>query len=100
MKALANIVDGDSSVLSNEKVLEAVKARFRDKSALVREAAIDLIGKYAMNSDALLAQYYPFFRDVLFLFCILNTVPWKLSGLTMPAYRYESVSSKSSGKYA
>jgi len=63
MKALGGIIQSDTSVLSNEGVLETIKMRFRDKSSAVREASVDVIGKYAITDPELISTYYQHFRD-------------------------------------
>ena len=58
LKALAAIVDEDCSVLSNGVVKKAVEERFTDIHISVREAAVDLVGKFVLLRPDLTAQYY------------------------------------------
>ena len=58
LKALAAIVEEDCSVLSNGVVKKAVEERFTDIHISVREAAVDLVGKFVLLRPDLTAQYY------------------------------------------
>lgn len=48
IKALTLIVEADPSMLGASRVQNAVKARLWDTSISVREATVDLIGKYIL----------------------------------------------------
>lgn len=49
IKALTLIVEADPSTLGSARVQSAVRARFWDTSISVREATVDLIGKYILE---------------------------------------------------
>lgn len=58
MKCLAMIVEVDSSILKRKDMHMAVSQKFLDTSISVREAAVDLVGKYVLSSPELINQYY------------------------------------------
>ena len=74
MKALSCIVDSDPSILSRvtppslrgeltlspsqPDMQRAVQCRFMDQSTLVREAAVDLLGRSVLSRPELTSQYY------------------------------------------
>jgi cohesin loading factor subunit SCC2 len=58
MKALSSIIDADPSILSRPDMQRAVQYRFMDQSTLVREAAVDLLGRSVLSRPELTAQYY------------------------------------------
>lgn len=58
MKCLAMIVEVDPSVLMRKAMQMGVQQKFLDTSISVREAAVDLIGKYVLSSPYLIDQYY------------------------------------------
>jgi cohesin loading factor subunit SCC2 len=58
MKALSCIIDSDPSILSRPDMQRAVQCRFMDQSTLVREAAVDLLGRSVLSRPELTAQYY------------------------------------------
>jgi cohesin loading factor subunit SCC2 len=63
LKALATVVDADWTLLSNPVVKRAVEARFQDKQISVREAAIDLVGRFVLARPDLTHEYYKTFID-------------------------------------
>lgn len=72
LKALGVVVEADPSVLKEPMVFQSVRQRFLDASIMVREAAIDLVGKFIAGQPNLAAQYYDVIAErlhVLFLFC-------------------------------
>ncbi|XP_055299107.1 nipped-B protein isoform X6 [Sitodiplosis mosellana] len=58
MKCLALIVEVDPSILTRKDMQIGVSQKFLDTSISVREAAVDLVGKYVLNSPELIIQYY------------------------------------------
>lgn len=52
------IVEVDSSILKRKDMHMAVSQKFLDTSISVREAAVDLVGKYVLSSPELINQYY------------------------------------------
>lgn len=58
MKCLALIVEVDPSILKRKDMQIGVSQKFLDTSISVREAAVDLVGKYVLNSPDLIIQYY------------------------------------------
>lgn len=55
---MANIVEVDPLVLKRKDMQIGVNQKFLDQAISVREAAVDLIGKYVLNSEELIDQYY------------------------------------------
>ncbi|XP_019855038.1 PREDICTED: nipped-B-like protein isoform X1 [Amphimedon queenslandica] len=58
MKALSAIVTSDPDILSKPDLKRAVQSRFSDSSTLVREAAVELIGRFVLVQPKLTEQYY------------------------------------------
>lgn len=58
MKCLAMIVEVDPSILTRKDMKIGVSQKFLDASISVREAAVDLVGKYVLSSPELIDQYY------------------------------------------
>ncbi|CAG0918991.1 unnamed protein product [Notodromas monacha] len=58
MKCLAMIVEADPSVLERKDVLMGVNHSFLDHSTSVREAAVDLVGRFIISRPSLVHQYY------------------------------------------
>eukprot|EP00731_Ephydatia_muelleri_P018474 Em0011g514a len=58
MKALSTIVAADPSLLSRLDLQRGVHSRFLDQSTLVREAAVDLVGRFVLSCPDLAVQYY------------------------------------------
>lgn len=75
MKALAHLLSIDSSLLADVSVFDhfinklqanvhgAVHNRFLDSSISVREATIDLVGKYVISKPAFIKQYFGLISD-------------------------------------
>lgn len=61
LKSLAAVVTVDCSVLVMEQVKRAVEGRFLDKQISVREAAVDIVGRFVMLRPDLTEQYYNVF---------------------------------------
>lgn len=58
MKCLAMIVEVDASILKRKDMQMGVSQKLLDTSISVREAAVDLVGKYVLSSPDLIEQYY------------------------------------------
>lgn len=58
MKCLAMIVEVDPSILKRNDMKMGVSQKLLDTSISVREAAVDLVGKYVLSSPDLIDQYY------------------------------------------
>ncbi|CAG0882319.1 unnamed protein product [Cyprideis torosa] len=59
MKCLALVVEADPNVLTFKDVESGCRHSFLDTSTAVREAALDLVGKYILHRRQLVEQYYP-----------------------------------------
>lgn len=58
MKCLALIVDADPAVLARPDMQIGVNRSFLDQSTAVREAAVDLVGKFVLSRPDLIDKYY------------------------------------------
>ncbi|XP_016839309.1 nipped-B-like protein [Nasonia vitripennis] len=58
MKCLTMIVEADPSVLARADMQIGVKHSFLDISTSVREAAVDLVGKFVLSRPELIDKYY------------------------------------------
>ncbi|CEF70691.1 Nipped-B-like protein [Strongyloides ratti] len=58
MRCLTQIIDADNEVLMIPEVNSAVQARMMDQNAAVREATIDLVGKYLNSHIEFLDSYF------------------------------------------
>ncbi|KAL9926619.1 nipped-B cohesin loading factor isoform 2-T4 [Glossina fuscipes fuscipes] len=58
MKCLANIVEVDPFVLKRKDMQMGVNQKFLDAAISVREAAVDLVGKFVLSNEELIDQYY------------------------------------------
>ncbi|XP_017489313.1 PREDICTED: nipped-B protein-like isoform X2 [Rhagoletis zephyria] len=58
MKCLANIVEVDPMVLRRKDMQMGVNQKFLDAAISVREAAVDLVGKFVLSNEELIDQYY------------------------------------------
>ncbi|XP_034948394.1 nipped-B-like protein A [Chelonus insularis] len=58
MKCLTMIVEADSSVLARTDMQLGVNHSFLDYSTSVREAAVDLVGKFVLSRPELIDKYY------------------------------------------
>ncbi|CAJ0573496.1 unnamed protein product, partial [Mesorhabditis spiculigera] len=59
MKCLTQIIEADHAVLGIPEVQSAVQARMVDPNAQVREATIELLGKYLLSRPDFIPKYYP-----------------------------------------
>lgn len=70
MKCLGNIVEVDQSVLSRKEMQMGVQQKLLDTAISVREAAVDLVGKYILSDVELVDQYYDMIASrILVSFC-------------------------------
>ncbi|TFY54137.1 hypothetical protein EVJ58_g9034 [Rhodofomes roseus] len=58
LKALGQIVTSDPSILSFPNVRRAIESHLLDSSSAVRDAAVELIGKYMIESPEFAADYF------------------------------------------
>lgn len=58
MKCLGNIVEVDQSILARKDMQLGVQQKLLDTAISVREAAVDLVGKYILTERTLVDQYY------------------------------------------
>ncbi|XP_015761571.1 PREDICTED: nipped-B-like protein isoform X2 [Acropora digitifera] len=58
MKSLSAVISADPSILSREDMQKGVHSKFVDMSTSVREAAVELIGRFVLNKPELILQYY------------------------------------------
>ncbi|KAH7925870.1 hypothetical protein BV22DRAFT_1088167 [Leucogyrophana mollusca] len=58
LRALGQIVTSDSSILSAPNVRRAIESHLLDSSPAVRDAAVELIGKYMIDSPEVAGDYY------------------------------------------
>lgn len=59
LKALSSIVEQDSSIYFQPHVRTAVEKRLMDSSPAVRDAALEMLGRYVVYNPDLAAQYLP-----------------------------------------
>ncbi|XP_041356628.1 nipped-B-like protein isoform X2 [Gigantopelta aegis] len=58
MKCLTAVVEADPGILARSDMKRGVHGRFLDQSTSVREAAIELLGKFILIRPELIPQYY------------------------------------------
>lgn len=58
MKCLTMVVEADPGVLSRNDMQLGVHHSFLDHSTAVREAAVDLVGKFVLSRPEVLNTYY------------------------------------------
>ena len=63
LKALGQIVTSDPSILSAPNVRRGIETHLLDSSPAVRDAAVELIGKYMVDSPKFAADYYQKIAD-------------------------------------
>ncbi|KAF9806781.1 hypothetical protein IEO21_08541 [Rhodonia placenta] len=63
LKALGQIVTSDPSILSTPNVRRAIESHLLDSSSAVRDAAVELIGKYMIDSPEFAADYFSKITD-------------------------------------
>ncbi|ORX35130.1 hypothetical protein BD324DRAFT_633983 [Kockovaella imperatae] len=59
LRGLSGIVGIDPTLLSHSTVRRAIESRLEDPASSVRDAAVELIGKYVVRNPSVAAQYYP-----------------------------------------
>merc|ERR1712228_705706 len=57
---------GHKQSKSRTKALKSVMGKFKDRSAAVREAAVDLVGHYVVDSAALIEEYFDDLRPRIY----------------------------------
>jgi cohesin loading factor subunit SCC2 len=60
---MAMIVAEDPEVLLRQDMQTGVQYSFMDSSTMVREAAVDLLGKFILHNQDLITQYYKIITD-------------------------------------
>lgn len=58
MKCLTMVVEADPAVLGRADMQLGVRHSFLDHSTSVREAAVDLVGKFVLSRPELIDKYY------------------------------------------
>ena len=58
LKCLTEIVSVDPKILSQELIAKSIQRRMQDMATSVREAAVDLIGKFILTRPEVAEQYY------------------------------------------
>ena len=58
MKCLTMVVEADPAVLGRNDMQRGVRLSFLDQSTSVREAAVDLVGKFVLSRPELIDKYY------------------------------------------
>jgi len=58
LKCMALVVQEDPSVLSRDDMQRGVNYSFLDSATMVREAAVDLVGKFILHKEELIDKYY------------------------------------------
>ncbi|VDK23311.1 unnamed protein product [Taenia asiatica] len=63
LRCLSAVVEADPGVLARSDIEMAVRSRLMDISTSVREAAVDLLGRFLICRPELTAQYYPMLSE-------------------------------------
>ncbi|GFS10541.1 nipped-B-like protein [Elysia marginata] len=63
MKCLTAVVESDPGILARPDMQKGVHGRFLDQSTSVREAAIELVGKFILIQPDLIPKYYDMLSD-------------------------------------
>eukprot|EP00092_Neocalanus_flemingeri_P037508 GFUD01040842.1.p1 GENE.GFUD01040842.1~~GFUD01040842.1.p1 ORF type:complete len:1343 (-),score=395.27 GFUD01040842.1:539-3985(-) len=58
LKCMALVVQEDPSVLSRDDMQRGVNYSFLDSATMVREAAVDLVGKFILHKEELIDKYF------------------------------------------
>jgi len=58
IRCLTQVIEADPGVLARISLRNAVHARLLDQSTAVREACVELIGKFILSRPELISQYY------------------------------------------
>ncbi|KAF5376813.1 hypothetical protein D9757_008902 [Collybiopsis confluens] len=59
LKALGQVITSDPNILAMPNVRKGIENHLLDSSPAVRDAAVELIGKYMIDSPDVAADYYP-----------------------------------------
>lgn len=59
LRGLSSVVSVDPGVLALRNVRSAIEERLSDPSPAVRDAAIELVGKFVVKKPKLAEDYYP-----------------------------------------
>jgi len=63
LKCLTEIVTVDPNILSQDAIAKSIRSRMEDTATSVREAAIDLIGKFVLTRPEVANHYYKMLTD-------------------------------------
>lgn len=63
MKCLSAVVEADPGILARDDMQRGVHGRFLDQSTSVREAAVELVGKFILIRPELIPKYYDMLCD-------------------------------------
>ncbi|KAG6831056.1 hypothetical protein H0H87_006298, partial [Tephrocybe sp. NHM501043] len=63
LRALGQIVTSDATILATMNVRRSIESHLLDSSPAVRDAAVELIGKYMVDSPEVAGDYYPKIAD-------------------------------------
>ncbi|KAG5653655.1 hypothetical protein H0H81_011615 [Sphagnurus paluster] len=63
LRALGQIVTSDATILSTANVRRSIESHLLDSSPAVRDAAVELIGKYMIDSPEVAGDYYQKIAD-------------------------------------
>ncbi|GLB45503.1 putative sister chromatid cohesion protein [Lyophyllum shimeji] len=63
LRALGQIVTSDATILSTPNVRRSIESHLLDSSPAVRDAAVELIGKYMVDSPKVAGDYYQKIAD-------------------------------------
>ncbi|TFK69516.1 protein rad9 [Pluteus cervinus] len=63
LRALGQIVTSDATILSTASVRRAIESHLLDSSPAVRDAAVELIGKYMVDAPEVASDYYQKIAD-------------------------------------
>jgi cohesin loading factor subunit SCC2 len=63
LKALSLIVTGDYGVLAQQNVRKTIAFRLQDQSSSVRDAAVEMVGKYMVQDAKIRKAYYDIVTD-------------------------------------
>ena len=82
MKCMAMIVEADPTVLALKDMEAGVRHSFLDASTSVREASVDLVGRFILSRPSLIDQYYDMLSARI-LVCFSNFVSYALNMCTI-----------------
>ncbi|XP_060078784.1 nipped-B-like protein isoform X3 [Ylistrum balloti] len=63
MKCLTAVVESDPGILARTDMQKGVHGRFLDQSTMVREAAVELVGRFILIRPDLIPKYYDMLSD-------------------------------------